>query len=87
MLLNAVNKPKGESKLHYDVVSYIRRKYPDVIISAGLGENQVTEFMRLDSQKKGYTKGELDIELKCKLENGYTDVFVIELKNPNGKNF
>ena len=57
-----------------------------MIISAGLGENQTTDFIRMDSKAKGYTKGQPDLELKCKLGNGFTDVVAIELKNPNGSN-
>ena len=63
---------------------YIETTYPYVIISAGLGENQTTPFIRMDSKAKGYTKGQPDLELKCKLGNGFTDVVAIELKNPTG---
>ena len=84
--INKIKNPTGETKLHYKVKSYIARKYPHVIISAGQGENQTTEFQRMDAKAKGYTKGEPDMELKCKLGNGYTDVVAIELKNPNGSN-
>ena len=81
--VNKIKNPTGETKLHYKVKSYIARKYPHVIISAGQGENQTTEFQRMDAKAKGYTKGEPDMELKCKLGNGYTDVVAIELWNPN----
>ena len=84
--VHKIRNPTGETKLHYKVKSYIARKYPNVIISAGQGENQTTEFQRMDAKAKGYTKGEPDIELKCKLGNGYTDVVAMELKNPNGSN-
>ncbi len=40
----------------------------------------------MDAKAKGYTKEEPDIELKCKLGDGYTDDVAIELKNPNGTN-
>ena len=85
--VNKIRNPTGETKLHYKVKAYIARKYPNVIISAGQGENQTTEFQRMDAKAKGYTKGEPDMELKCKLGNGYTDVVAIELKNPNGSNW
>ena len=39
----------------------------------------------MDSKLKGYTKGEPDIELKCR-SGDHTDVVAIELKNPNGSN-
>ncbi len=40
--VNKIKNPTGETKLHYKVKSYIARKYPHVIISAGQGENQTT---------------------------------------------
>ena len=79
MLLRRISHPRGETKLHYDVVIHIRRNYPNVVISAGLGEHQLTHFSRLDSKMNGYTKGELDLELKCKFEE-HTDVVSIEFK-------
>ena len=30
--LQRIRNPRGETKLHYDVVSYIRRNYPHVVI-------------------------------------------------------
>ena len=55
-----------------------------MIISAGLGENQTTDFIRIENKAKGYTKGQPDFELKCNLGSGFTDVVAIELKNPIG---
>ena len=43
------------------VVDLIRKHYPDTILVAGLGENQDTDDKRLDSYKKGYTRGEPDL--------------------------
>ncbi|MFM7979083.1 MAG: hypothetical protein ACKPKO_07170, partial [Candidatus Fonsibacter sp.] len=60
--------------------------YPHVIISAGVGENRTKDFIRMDSKAKGYTKGQPDLELKCKLGNGFTDLVAIELKNPDVSN-
>ena len=40
----------------------------------------------MDNKAKGYTKGQPDLELKCKLGNGFTDVVAIELKSPDGSN-
>ena len=65
---------------------HIETTYPYVIISAGLGENQTTDFIRMDSKAKGYTQGQPDLELKCKLGSGFTNVVAIELKSPNGSN-
>ena len=47
----------NETDLHHKIVEFIRRRYPDVLIVAGLGENQITSEMRLESWRKGYTKG------------------------------
>ena len=84
--IERIRNPTGETELHYKVKKHIETTYPYVIISAGLGENQTTAFIRMDSKAKGYTKGQPDLELKCKLGNGFTDVVAIELKNPNGSN-
>ena len=51
----------NETDLHYKVVDLIRRYYPDTILVAGLGENQDTDDKRLDSYKKGYTRGQPDL--------------------------
>ena len=37
----------------------------------------------MDAKAKIYSKGEPDMELKCKLGDGYIDVLATELKNPN----
>jgi len=84
--IQRIRNPTGETELHYKVKKHIETTYPYVIISAGLGENQTTDFIRMDSKAKGYTKGQPDLELKCKLGSGFTDVVAIELKNPNGSN-
>ena len=47
----------NDTDLHYKVVDLIRKYYPDSILVAGLGLNQDTEDKRLDSYKKGYTRG------------------------------
>ena len=51
----------NETDLHYKVVDHIRKYYPDSILVAGLGENQDTADKRLDSYKKGYTRGQPDL--------------------------
>ena len=52
--------------------------YPIVLITPGLGENQITHLSRLESKAKGYHKGQPDLELKCK--NGdRTNEITIEL--------
>ena len=35
--LRKVNNPRGETKLHYDAVSYTTRNYPHVRITPNLG--------------------------------------------------
>ena len=58
---NKMFKIENETDLHYKVVDLIIRYYPDSILVAGLGENQDTEDKRLDSYKKGYTRGQPDL--------------------------
>jgi prophage antirepressor-like protein len=74
-----VNSPTGERALHYDIVKYIRKTYPNVILTSSLGENQITHLTRLDSYHKGYQRGTPDLELKCKVGDS-VDVVAIELK-------
>ncbi len=79
-----LNNPTGERKLHYKVIRHIQQQHPCVIIIPGLGENQSTEFKRIDSHLKGYTSGQPDIILLSKY-GSYTDVICIELKCPEKK--
>ena len=58
---NKMFKIENETDLHYKVVQLIRNYYPDSILVAGLEENQDTEEKRLDSYKKGYTRGQPDL--------------------------
>ena len=58
---NKMFKIENETDLHYKVIQLIRNYYPDSILVAGLGENQDTEEKRLDSYKKGYSRGQPDI--------------------------
>ena len=55
--IQRIRNPTGETELHYKVKKHIETTYPYVIISAGLGENQTTDFIRMDSKAKGYTRG------------------------------
>ncbi|MFM7982869.1 MAG: Bro-N domain-containing protein, partial [Candidatus Fonsibacter sp.] len=52
--IELIRNPTGETKLHYKVKKHIETTYPYVIISAGLGENQTTDFIRMDNKAKGY---------------------------------
>ena len=74
-----VNSPTGERALDYDILTYIRKTYPNVILTSSLGENQITHLTRLDSYHKGYQRGTPDLELTCKV-GGSVDVVAIELK-------
>ena len=51
----------NEADLHYKVVNFIRTFHPDALLVAGLGENQDTDAKRIDSWRKGYTKGQCDL--------------------------
>ena len=70
----------NETDLHYKVVDLIRRYYPDSILVAGLGENQDTDDERLDSYKKGYTRGQPDLMI-LDYHKDYKG-FCIEFKSP-----
>ena len=50
---NNMFKIENETDLHYKVVQYISRFYPEAIIVAGRGENQDTSQKRINSWKKG----------------------------------
>ena len=58
---NKMFKIENEMDLHCKVVHLIRNYYPNAIMVAGLGENQDTPDKRIDSWKKGYTKGQPDL--------------------------
>ena len=72
----------NEFDLHVKVVEFIRRFHPEANILAGLGENQINEQMRIDSFRKGYTRGQCDLLLLNKHKK-YTGM-AIELKSPTG---
>ena len=52
---------ENERDLHYKVVNLIRTYYPNALLIAGLGENQDSDFKRLDSYRKGYQAGQSDL--------------------------
>ena len=70
----------NETDLHYKIVEFIRSRYPGTLIIAGLGENQITSEMRLDSWRKGYTKGQPDIMIP--IRSGRKVGLALELKSP-----
>ena len=75
-------KIENETDLHTKVVSFIRRRFPNSIFTATLGENQDTSKKRIESHNKGYLRGSLDLII-YNLHKHYTG-FAIEFKNPNG---
>ena len=51
--LNKVCNPEVETKLHYNVVRYIRINFSTIIINPVLGENQITHFLKVGQQGQG----------------------------------
>ena len=72
----------NEHQLHYKVMDFIRRYYPDALVIPGLGELQQTPFARCDAWKKGYQGGQPDILILNK--HRYHTGYAIELKTPAG---
>ena len=70
----------NETDLHVKVVEFIRKRYPNTLIIPGLGENQISSEMRIESWKKGYTKGQPDLMLPVK--SGRKVGLALELKTP-----
>ena len=58
---NKMFKIKNETDLHCKVVHLIRNYYPKALTVTGLGESQDTPSKRINSWKKGYTKGQPDL--------------------------
>ena len=75
-------KIENEFDLHRKVVEYLRRFYPELLLTAGLGELQDTPARRIKSWQKGYQKGQPDLIIQnChKRFNG----FCLEFKTPKG---
>ena len=72
----------NETDLHYKVVDFTRKHFPESILIAGLGELQDTEEKRIAAKRKGYTKGQPDILILNKTR--YYGGLAIELKTPLG---
>ena len=51
-------KIEDEYDGHIKLVQFIRRFYPEILMTAGLGENQDTKDKRIKSFKKGFMKGQ-----------------------------
>ena len=71
-----------ERDLHYKVIDFIRKFFPEAVLVPGLGELQDSEPKRLDAWGKGYKSGQPDILLltRTRHHNG----LAIELKTPLG---
>ena len=79
----------NENDLHYKLIEYLRRFYPDARLNVSLGEMQVHRIgdvesnRTLEAYRKGYTRGACDITI--------TNLHLtkkglcIELKTPNAK--
>ena len=76
-------KIENEMDLHAKVISFLKKRFPNSLFTAMLGENQYTSTMRIDSYKKGYLRGSPDLIIN-NLHKNYTGL-CIEFKNPNGK--
>ena len=73
----------NENHLHCQVVKYIRRYYPDVLMAATLGELQDTSFKRSKSYNQGYTSGSSDLLIFE--PNHHHNMLTFEFKTPNGR--
>lgn len=72
----------NESDLHFKVIHFLRKHYPDTVLIPGLGELQRSPSIRVDAWKKGYQGGQPDI-LILNRHNKYTGL-ALELKTPAG---
>ena len=71
-----------EFDLHKKVVNFIRNNYPKALLTATLGENQISSDIRLRSYNLGYQKGSPDLIIQ-NLHKVYSG-FAIEFKSPRG---
>jgi prophage antirepressor-like protein len=72
----------NENDLHFKVVDFIRKYWPEALRIAGLGELQDSDDKRIEAWRKGYTKGQPDLIIMEKTSNFAG--LVIELKTPLG---
>ena len=77
---NKMFKIENEMDLHSKVVELIRNFYPDALLVPGLGENQDTSEKRINSWKKGYTRGQPDLMI-LNFHKDYRGL-CIEFKSP-----
>ena len=75
-------KIESETDLHVKVVHFLKKRYPHSLSTVTLGENQDTVYKRIDSFKKGYFCGSLDLVIN-NLHKRYSG-FTTEMKSPKG---
>ena len=75
---------KNEYDLHCTVVDFVRNKYPNALMIAGLGENQKNKITRIISWKKGYQAGQCDLMI-VNPTSKYNSL-CLEFKNPTDNN-
>ncbi len=72
---------QNEKELHYAVVSYIRKEYPDCLIIPTLGDlGRLGDNVRCEMFSRGYCAGSPDLLI---INNG--EMLFIEFKSPTGK--
>ena len=71
-------KIENETDLYTKVVYFIKRRFPNSIFTAILGENQDTSIKRIEYNRKGYLCGSPDLLIN-NLHKHYTGL-AIELK-------
>ena len=71
-----------EYDLHCKVVDFIRNKYGEALMIAGLGENQRTDIARITAWRKGYMAGQCDLMIMNPTSK-YNSL-CIEFKSPLG---
>lgn len=74
---------KNEFDLHTKVISFIKKRFPDSLFSASLGELQDTSDKRIKAYQMGYLAGSPDLII-MNLHKKYSGL-VIEFKTPTGK--
>ena len=75
---------KSEYDLHCKVVDFVRNKYEEALMIAGLGENQKNGITRMKSWKKGYMAGQCDLMIMNPVSK-YNSL-CLEFKNPTDNN-
>ena len=75
-------KIENEMDLHVKVVSFLKNRYLHSLFTVILGKNQNTSIKRIESHRKGYLCGSLDLIIN-NLHKHYTGS-CIEFKSPKG---